>query len=614
MCGIAAIYAFHSSAPPVDREELLRIRDHMTARGPDAKGQWYSDDGRLGIGHRRLSIIDLSAQGVQPMLNARRNLVLSFNGEIYNYKALRALLEKKGRTFHTATDTEVILKLYEEQGEAMLGALRGMFSLVIWDAIKGKLLLARDPYGIKPLYYANDGWTIRIASQVKALLAGGRVSRQIDPAGHVGFFLFGSVPEPYTSYQEIREVPAGSVVEVDGLGPSAPRNWSKVSQIFHDARDAQRPSSLEEAKGMVREAVRDSVVHHLVSDVPVGAFLSAGVDSTAIVGLASEIGLRSIETLTLAFAEFSGRRDDEAPVAEQSARRYGTTHTTFRVSESEFRAELPKILEAMDQPTIDGINTWMVSKKASELGLKVCLSGLGGDELFGGYPSFRQIPRWVRAMCVPGRVPMLGRAFRAGFELTGAQALGLSPKTAGLVSYAGTYPGAYLLKRGIFMPWELPDIMGRELAVEGLRRLKIRQHIANAMRPDPGFGFGRVACLESSLYLRNQLLRDADWAGMAHSLEIRTPLVDALLLSRIAPVAYTRFMKSGKTLLAAAPAHPVEQALAESAKTGFSMPMERWVANLRDTLDAWRSVPSLARSGCHWARRVAYAIHEHAAT
>jgi asparagine synthase (glutamine-hydrolysing) len=202
----------------------------MTARGPDAKGQWYSDDGRLGIGHRRLSIIDLSAQGVQPMLNARRNLVLSFNGEIYNYKALRALLEKKGRTFHTATDTEVILKLYEEQGEAMLGALRGMFSLVIWDAIKGKLLLARDPYGIKPLYYANDGWTIRIASQVKALLAGGRVSRQIDPAGHVGFFLFGSVPEPYTSYQEIREVPPGAIVEVG----------SSTMPVTHSVRAASK--------------------------------------------------------------------------------------------------------------------------------------------------------------------------------------------------------------------------------------------------------------------------------------------------------------------------------------------------------------------------------------
>ncbi len=209
---------------------------------------------------------------------------------------------------------------------------------------------------------------------------------------------------------------------------------------------------------------------------------------------------------------------------------------------------------------------------------------------------------------------MLGKAFRAGFQLVQAQALGLNPKIAGLVDYAGTYPGAYLLKRGLFMPWELPDIMGRELAVEGLRRLKVYRHIAATMRPDPGFAFGRIACMESSLYLRNQLLRDADWAGMAHSLEIRVPLVDSVLLSRIAPVACTRFMKSGKALLAAAPVNPMDRAVAQSAKTGFSMPMERWVENLRDTLDSWRRVPSLARSGCHWARRVAYAIHEHAAT
>lgn len=608
MCGIAAIFSYHSSAPPVDRGELLRIRDYMRLRGPDAKGEWHADDGRVGIAHRRLSVIDLSEHGEQPMLNARKNLVLSFNGEIYNYRTLRTDLEREGCRFRTMSDTEVILHLYEKKGEAMLEDLRGMFAFVLWDRDKGKLLLARDPYGIKPLYYANDGWTIRAASQVKALLAGGKVSRQIDPAGHVGYFLFGSVPEPYTTYQEIRAIPAGSVVSVDAVGPSTARVWSSLTRRFYAARAAARPTSLNEVKEIVRDSVRDSVAHHLVSDVPVGAFLSSGVDSAAVVGLASELRTQEITTITMTFPEFSGTNYDESSRAELVARMCGSRHATCSVSETEFQEDLPKILDAMDQPSIDGINTWMVSKKASELGLKVCLSGIGGDELFGGYPSFRTIPKWVSAMWLPARIPFLGDVVRRGFQFSRAESFGFNPKAAEFITYAGTYAGAYLLKRGLFLPRELPDLLGKELAFEGLRRLKVHDHIKSTLKPDPGSAFSRVACLESSLYLRNQLLRDADWAGMAHSLEIRVPLVDVTLLNRIAPIGHTQFIEAGKTLLAATPTKVDVNMFSGVAKTGFSTPIDTWMSNLRGPLDAWRNVPSLARGGCHWSRRLAYSI------
>ena len=614
MCGVAAIFSFHSAAPPIDRAELLRIRDHMTVRGPDAKGEWFSVDGRVGVGHRRLSIIDLSDQGIQPMLNARQNVVLSFNGEIYNYKSLRASLEREGKHFRTRTDTEVILHLYEMKGEAMLHDLRGMFAFVLWDKERDQLILGRDPYGIKPLYYANDGWTVRIASQVKALLAGGKVSRQSDPAGQAGYFLFGSVPEPFTTYQEIKEVPAGSIIRVDRLGPSSPRVWKSIPGVFRAAEHDQRPASTAQAKEMVQRAVRDTVKHHLVGDVSVGAFLSSGIDSTALVALAGEVGNQALETITLAFPEFAGQSSDESPRAERTAQIYGTRHTTCHVSEVEFREDLPKILDSMDQPSIDGVNTWLISKKASELGLKVCMSGLGGDELFGGYPSFRVIPRWVRAMSIPSRIPFLGELCRLGYKLTRAQSLGVSPKAGEFVRYAGSYPGAYLLKRGLFLPWELPDLLGEEIAVEGLRRLRVLDHVKRVVEPDPGTGFTRVACMESCLYLRNQLLRDADWAGMAHSLEIRVPLVDSTLLERIAPVAYTRFIRSGKLLLAGSPAVPGHRDFNGARKTGFSVPMDSWMSNLRDTLDSWRSIPSLARDDCHWARRLAYALYEREAT
>lgn len=611
MCGVAAIFAFHPSAPRVDRDELRRIRDAMAPRGPDAKGEWYSSDDRFALGHRRLSIIDLSDQAAQPMLNADQSIALSFNGEIYNHEKLRKKLEKSGRRFHSCSDTEVILRLYELKGEAMLADLRGMFALVIWDNRSRTLLLARDPYGIKPLYYANDGWSVRVASQVKALIAGGKVSRQVDPAGRAGFFLFGSVPEPYTTLQEVRAVPAGSFIRIDERGPSAPIIWESLSRIHTQATIEDSSVQQGEALERARSALLDCVQHHLVSDVPVGAFLSSGIDSSAIVGLTRDAGAHAIETFTLAFPEFSGQTHDESRWAERTASIYGTRHSTHYVSETEFRDQLSNILEAMDQPSIDGINTWMVSKAAAQAGLKVCLSGLGGDELFGGYPSFHDIPRWVRSMRIPSRVPLLGTLCRRGFDLLGLQTTGLSPKAAGFVAHAGTYPGAYLLKRGLFMPWELPGILGDEDAREGLRRLRPIAHIGESIQPDPIKSFSRVACMESSLYLRNQLLRDADWAGMAHSLEVRFPLVDTTLLRRIAPIVNRRGFDTSKQLLVEAPSLPFDVEVARRRKTGFTVPIQTWMLNLRDTLDSWRAVPALKRSDCHWSRRLAYALAHH---
>ena len=231
MCGIAGIYAYHYAANPADRTELQRIRDHMAARGPDGVGEWCSPDDRVMLGHRRLSIIDLSERGAQPMISADGKLVVTFNGEIYNYRELRRSLEMQGYVFRTETDTEVLLQLYAHKGEAMVTDLRGMFAFGLWDAQKNALLLARDPYGIKPLYYADDGWTLRFASQVKALLAGGKVSRDPEPAGWVGFCLFGSVPEPFTTYQEIRALPAGSTLWVDRIGTRTVKQYFSLAGI-----------------------------------------------------------------------------------------------------------------------------------------------------------------------------------------------------------------------------------------------------------------------------------------------------------------------------------------------------------------------------------------------
>ncbi len=574
MCGINGIFAYHYAANPINRGELARTRDHMAKRGPDGKGEWMSGDRRIGLGHRRLSIIDLSEAGAQPMASADGKLVVTFNGEIYNYRELRRGLESKGRVFRSQSDTEVLVHLYADKGEAMVHDLRGMFALALWDEDRRRLFLARDPYGIKPLYYADDGWTFRFASQVKALLAGGGLSRDPDPAGLAGFYLFGSVPEPFTTWREIRSLPAGSSLTVDRTGAGAPARYHSIAAVYRDGQAApsRHPDGIEAA----RAALKDSVRSHLTADVPVGAFLSAGIDSSALVGLMRDVGAEDIQTITVGFEEFRDKHQDEVPIALEVAARYGTRHTTRIVTRAEFEADLPLIVEAMDQPSIDGINTWFVSKAAHELGLKVAISGLGGDELFGGYPSFRDIPRWVRTCSLPSRIPLLGRAVRLlASQVTGA--LGANPKAAGMVELGGSYAGAYLLRRGLFMPWELGEVLDRDIIRQGLRRLAPLHLIGRELAPHPGSAFGCVATLESSLYMRNQLLRDTDWASMAHSLEVRAPLVDSVLLGRL--VQHTPLVMGalGKPLLAHAPDRALPAAVTERAKSGFTTPIEIWM-------------------------------------
>jgi asparagine synthase (glutamine-hydrolysing) len=319
-----------------------------------------------------------------------------------------------------------------------------------------------------------------------------------------------------------------------------------------------------------------------------------------------DAGQHDIQTVTLAFQEFRGKADDESPIAKEVAHTYGTRHTTRIVTESEFQADLPRILEAMDQPSIDGINTWFVSKAAKEMGLKVAVSGLGGDELFGGYPSFHDIPKWTRLMALPSRIPFLGLVVRKAICATGLKRLLKSPKAAGMVEYGGTHSGAYLLRRGLFMPWELDQVLARETVREGLRRLRPLGLVRAEITPRPRSSFAKVAVLESSLYMRNQLLRDTDWASMAHSLEVRVPLVDATLLKAAAPIIW-HLGCPAKASLAQSPRTPLPAAVTARAKTGFTTPVVTWLRTCTAS-HRYADVPSLAAPQCHWSRRWAYGL------
>jgi asparagine synthase (glutamine-hydrolysing) len=605
MCGIAGTFAYHYAALPVDRDELRTVRDYMIARDPDGKGEWYSDDNRVGLAHRRLAIIDLTERAVQPMISGDGRYVISFNGEIYNYQALRKKLIQKGYKFNSTSDTEVILHLFAEKKEGVLADLRGMFSFAIWDNEEQKLFIARDPYGIKPLYFSDDGKKLRFASQVKALLAGGGISKERGAAGIVGFYLFGSLPEPYTLFKQIRAVPAGSYIWVNNSGPCEPIRYFSMAEAWRDSIQEVSDISEEELRREFREGLLDSVKHHLEADVPVGAFLSAGIDSGVLVGMMSELSGpdKPITTITLGFDEFAGTHDDETKLAEVVTKIYGTRHITRRISEDEFNNDLPEILSAMDQPSIDGLNTWFANKAAKEQGLKVAVSGLGGDELFGGSPAFSEVPRWVRYFSVPSKVPYLGDLIVRLGGTSIASRLKINPKAWGLIKYGGTYPGAYFLKRGMYMPSELPGILDHSEIQSGLDELQLMDLINKEMNPDPGSPFARIASLESALYMKNQLLRDSDWASMAHSVEIRAPLVDSVLLKTLAPFIASTNSDSSKRVFGLTPVPSLPDDILLRRKSGFRTPVESWMTNLNNSSKSKLNLTTSFTGKEPWARK-----------
>jgi asparagine synthase (glutamine-hydrolysing) len=620
MCGIAAVFNY-GEFNPVDRAEVIRMRDQMFVRGPDGEGEWFSEDGRIGLGHRRLTIIDLSPAGAQPMWNADRSLAIIFNGEIYNYRELRSQLSANGYQFRSHCDTEVLLALYQTRGEAMLNELRGMYAFAIWDRNKKGLFLARDPFGIKPLYYSDNGHTFRVASQVKPLRDCGKIDLAPDPAGHVGYFLWGHVPDPYTLIRNIRSLPAGSSMWIDRNGPVSPRVFCNISRILADAEksgggvqkseivgqaflpaepiNSSKRERLPYSSDFLRLALRETVRYHLVADVPVGVFLSSGLDSTTIAALAAEQG-GDLRTVTLGFEEYKGTAEDEVPLAEQFARRCGAKHQTVWVSRADFEAERDHLFESMDRPSTDGVNTFFVSLAAKRANLKVAVSGVGGDELFASYPGFQEIPRSVRWLKGFHWWRKIGRDIR----IVTAPILKrfTSPKYAGVFEYGGSYSGAYLLRRGMFMPWELPELLEPEMVKAGWAELQTLLRLDETLDgiKNPRL---KVSALEMSWYMRHQLLRDSDWAGMGHSVEIRVPFVDVDLLRTIAPLLASKQPPSKREMAAAATPFITAEML-DRRKTGFQVPVRAWL--LTDLPDHFPDSPSgSADRGLRgWAKHV----------
>jgi len=560
LCGIAGVLS--PGGDPI-RPSLQAMADSMTHRGPDDAGLTLlaAPPAQAGFSFRRLAIIDLSPAANQPMVDPETGNVLVFNGEVYNYRELRKELAALGCRFRSESDTEVVLKAYGAHGVDCLPMLRGMFGLAIWDAKAGRLLLARDRLGIKPLYYSRTSRGLAFASEVRALLASGLVRKRVSAAGLASYLGLGAVQDPLTMVEDVFALLPGHYALCSEDGLSTHRYWSLADLEPREGPDIPRTRAVEE----VRAQLEESVAMHLVSDAPLGVFLSGGIDSSAMVSLATRAAGRPPKTISVVF--------DEAGYSEERyihtvASRYQTEHVEVRLPSGMLLDDLPATLRAMDQPTRDGVNTFVVSRRAREAGLTVLLSGLGGDELFGGYPSFRwvQQSQWLRRRLPQ---PVLGLA-----GLAGRLAMGDTDRFRKLSHWAGCDGSVredYLLVRELFSP-------------EDQRRLAPALNgsvpcSAAALKELPQLDvFGRVSAMELNYYLANILLRDTDCMGMAHSLEIRPPFLDHHLVT--CALTLPQRVKGGsghlKPLLVDA-VGDLPPEIASRRKHGFVLPFDIWM-------------------------------------
>ena len=583
MCGIAGLIG---RLDQPHRAALDRMTGALAHRGPDGAGTWASPPDERGfgclLGHRRLAILDLSAAADQPMVDTTggHTRALVFNGEIYNFKDLRADLERQGETFTSSGDTAVMLRLLARDGPDAVARLRGMFAFALWDDGARRLTLARDPLGIKPLYVCRnpdrDGaWSLIFASEVRAILASGLLVRpRLDPRAVASVLWNGFVVGPTTAVEGVESLATGELV-LDAAGPAP------VRRRFWTLPPPGSQPPITEAE--LRHVVHESVARHLESDVPLGVFLSGGIDSSAVAALAQRALGAPVHTFTLSFDE---RDCNEGEFARTVATAIGTEHRDIRLTQDFFASALDTAIDSIDQPTFDGLNSYYVSRAVREAGLTVALAGTGGDELFGGYPTFRALPtlqRWARRTAWLPAPVRIGAARLASRVVAGPSG-DLPPQTRwaklpDMARSGGNLVSLYQLAYALFLPEfqarlqggsgapGMDDGLTREMAAQLEREIAGRSPVA------------AVAALEQRLFLGERLLRDTDAASMAVSLETRLPLVDSVVVEAVNRLPdEARFTPLGrKQMLRRIGLDGLDPALFERPKRGFVLPFDTWI-------------------------------------
>ena len=602
MCGICGITSTKLSPSSIE-EGVERMSDAMTHRGPDDVGIWRF--GATCVGVRRLSIIDPGLAAKQPMTSEDERICVAFNGEIYNFKQLRERLKNLGHVFRSLSDTEVLLRLYEEKGDECSCYLRGMFAFAIVDTRRRNLLLVRDRLGIKPLYYAPiaGGWAF--ASELGALVRSGVIRPELDLGFLDHSLSLGFVPGRRTLLRGVWALPPGYRMRIAERGVSIEQWWKFPATGTTRCADDEIIPSL---RGLLEESVK----LHQISDVPVGAFLSGGMDSSAIAGLMSRRADKPVRTYTVAFDD-APQGCDESRYARTASQCFFTRHKEIVIEGSKVADELPRIVSHMDQPTFDGINTYLVSQAAKRDGVTVALSGLGADELFGGYDSFRMIPPWWRLSSTWGKLPLasrkiilspIGSLLRLGAGLSSDRVEKLHR-----LQWVKSPIALYALARFLVWPEEKADLYSPEFRAcfhERKPDEEIFTMIASLNRVGER-PWSILSELEMQVYLGWRTLRDTDVMSMAHALEVRVPFVDHQLIEFVCglPPGWEKKWGHPKRLLEAALRDVIPPEISAKKKQGFALPMKKWMKeDLREVVEDALSEESLRRRGIFCPKEV----------
>lgn len=573
MCGIAGIVTGKSTDHATPAAE--RMTAALKHRGPDSCG--IQNLGECTLGNTRLAIVDLSERGRQPMCNEDSCVWITYNGECYNASEFRPLLEKKGHQFRSHTDTEVILHLYEEYGEDCPAKLRGMFAFAIWDVRAQKLLLARDRLGIKPLYFSDSPSAFLFASEQKALLASGAVPPRLDAAGVRAFLELGHTPPPWTAIQNVRPLGPGEI-GIWQHGRFRTKAYWKLPVATNGF--AEKPASrLSEKLG---ETLLESSGLQLMSDVPVALFLSGGVDSGVIGGLMRRAGAEHLTALTIGFEE---EEFDEGDASGRTAEHLGISRRVLRLPASRMGDSLDHALWAMDQPTVDGLNAYWISRAAAEAGFKVALSGQGGDELFGGYESVDRFNRFDRVADWLRPVPrLLGRAILDHKSLPFRWR-----KLSYLVGADDPFVASQLAVRVLFLEQDVAGLLSPQFACDA-RHWEAAEYILECAQPTKGRDVqDRISRMDFPAHLESRLLRDGDAMSMAHSLEVRPVFLDHAVVEAVMSLPATLRIQKKRLLLDAARGLVPDDLLTElklRPKRTFTFPFSRWLpGQLRKTIE-----------------------------
>lgn len=566
MCGISGIFGLEGLS---DTDTIIRSMNAALAhRGPDAEGHWIGKN--LALAHRRLAIIDLSDEGIQPMSNADHSVTLVFNGEIYNYLEIKE--ELKDYPFRTRTDTEVIIAAWKTWGVKCLQKFNGMFAFALWDEQKQTLFIARDRMGIKPLYYTYQGQSILFASEIRSLLASNLVPRKMDQNALVDYLRYQTVHAPQTILKDVLVLEPGHYMLIQDDDVQMHCYWDASRDYDRSALSLSR----SDVKTKIRELLADSVSLRMRADVPFGAFLSGGIDSSSIVALMSESSKLAVKTFTVSFNE---QDYSEAEFAGLIAKKFNTDHTDIRLNADDFLNTLPAALQAMDHPSGDGPNTFVVSKVTREAGVTMALSGLGGDELFAGYPVFKRSvdlldKKWL--MTFPKPLRNFGTTM-----LKTAKPGAASEKIAALLNQDYLdLEYSYPLSRQTLLDSHISRLLNtNELPVNAVQEI---------LKNETSFGqsgfelpfLSRISHAEIRSYMQNVLLRDTDQMSMANALEVRVPFLDHRLVSFVYGVAdQLKYPHTPKQLLVESMGNLLPEEVVNRPKMGFTFPWSIWMRN-----------------------------------